>query len=245
MPRVFAIADLHLSFRGDKPMDRFGPVWVRHWEKVEQHWRERISTEDLVLMPGDHSWGLRLEDARQDLEFIQSLPGVKVLSRGNHDYWWQSLSKLRKAFPGLRFLQNDSVRFGDLAVCGTRGWDLRPVRGFADPHDEQIYVREVERLRLSIASMPEDAACRIAMIHYPPLLPGQKDTEFSRLLSDSGIQVCVYGHLHLANIDDESSGPPPKGFQGEYRGVRYYLVACDRLGMVPLEIPVLRTEVCS
>ncbi len=236
MARVFAIADLHLSLCGQKPMDRFGSVWERHPERIEAAWRERILPEDLVLLPGDLSWGMRVEDARIDLDFISALPGVKVLLRGNHDYWWQSLSKLRKAFPELHFLQNDAFSYAGVGVCGTRGWDLRPARGFDDPDDDKIYKREVERLKLSIQALPRTATRRIAMLHYPPLMPYQKDTEFSRLLSESDIELCVYGHLHLANIDDETSGPPAKPFEGEYRGVQYRIVACDRLNMVPLEL---------
>jgi hypothetical protein len=240
MARVFAIADLHLSLCGDKPMDRFGSVWERHPERIEANWRSLIQPDDLVLLPGDLSWGMRLEDAQIDLDFISALPGCKVLLRGNHDYWWQSLSKLRKAFPDLHFLQNDAFIYQDVGVCGTRGWDLRPAKGFQDPHDETIFKREVERLKLSIQAMGQKVRHRLAMLHYPPLLPHHKDTEFARLLTDSGIQTCVYGHLHLANIDDETSGPPPKPFEGEYRGVDYRIVACDRLNMVPL---LLRDEV--
>lgn len=236
MARVFAIADLHLSLGGQKPMDKFGSVWERHPERIEKNWRARVAEEDLVLLPGDLSWGMRIEDAKIDLDFIAALPGVKVLLRGNHDYWWQSLSKLRKAFPTLHFLQNDAFVFEDVGICGTRGWDLPPKQGFSDPDDEKIYKREVERLKLSIQALPKNISHRIAMLHYPPLLPKQKDTEFSRLLTDSGIQTCVYGHLHLANIDDETSGPPAKPFEGEHRGVRYHIVACDRLDMVPLEL---------
>lgn len=236
MARVFAIADLHLSLSGQKPMDRFGSVWKLHHQRVEENWRAMIGAQDLVLLPGDLSWGMRLEDAQIDLDFIAALPGCKVLLRGNHDYWWQSLSKLRKAFPALHFLQNDAFSFENVGVCGTRGWDLRPARGFEDEHDETIFKREVERLKLSIQALPKKAERRIAMLHYPPLLPHQKDTEFSRLLTESKIDLCVYGHLHLANIDDETSGPPARPFEGEYRGVLYRIVACDRLDMVPLEL---------
>lgn len=236
MARVFAIADLHLSLDGRKPMTRFGSVWERHAERIREHWLERITAQDLVLLPGDLSWGMRLEDAKIDLDFIAALPGVKVLLRGNHDYWWQSLKKLKSAFPGLHFLQNDAFSWEDVGVCGTRGWDLRPARGFEDPDDEKIYKREVERLKLSIQALPKSARHRIAMLHYPPLMPYLKDTDFSRLLAENDIRTCVYGHLHLANIDDETSGPPARPFEGEYRGVRYHIVACDRLNMAPLEL---------
>lgn len=227
--RCFAISDLHLSFNSNKPMDRFGEHWYKHWEKVERSWRERISDDDLVLLPGDHSWALKLEEAGEDLEFIQGLPGRKVLVRGNHDYWWQSLSKVRKRFPGLYFLQNDAVRFGAAAICGTRGWDLPPTDGFAEAEDEKIYRRELERLKLGLEALDRTADYRIAMLHYPPLFPYRRETEFTRLLQSYGVDICVYGHLH------RSGGHKP--FQGSQGGVNYYLVSCDMLDFEPLAIP--------
>jgi predicted phosphohydrolase len=226
--RCFAISDLHLSFSSDKPMDRFGPHWARHWEKVEQHWRAAIGEDDLVLLPGDHSWALKLEEADQDLQFIASLPGHKVLSKGNHDYWWQSLSKVRKRHPGLHFLQTDALRLGPAAICATRGWDLPPPDGFDDPQDEKIYLRELERLKLALQALDPAAPCRIAMLHYPPLFPYRRQTAFTDLLEQFRIDICVYGHLH--------GGHGHKPFTGRKGGVHYQLVACDILNFQPLSI---------
>ena len=223
--RCFAISDLHLSFNSNKPMDRFGEHWSRHWERIEQSWREQITPDDLVLMPGDHSWAMRLDEAQQDLDFISSLPGHKVLIRGNHDYWWQSLNKIRVRWPGLTFLQNDAATFGEASVCGTRGWNLPGRNGFADPEDEKIYKREVERLRLSVKALSPRARYRLAMLHYPPLLQNQKDTEFTRILSQAGVHICAYGHLHL------NHGIRP--VEGMHGGVEYHLVACDMLDFKP------------
>lgn len=227
--RCFAISDLHLSFVSEKPMDRFGPHWERHWEKVERSWRERITPDDLVLVPGDHSWALKLDEARQDLEWISQLPGHKVLVRGNHDYWWQSLGKVRKAFPGLTFLQNDAARFGDAALCGTRGWDLPGKNGFETEEDEKIYRREVERFKLALNSLDKTAPYRIALLHYPPLFPFRRESEFTQLMETHRIDICVYGHMH--------QGGGVKAFQGEQNGVHYYLVSCDMIGFEPIEIP--------
>ncbi|CAN0433557.1 unnamed protein product, partial [Phaeothamnion confervicola] len=117
--QCYAISDFHLSFRAEKPMDRFGSHWSNHWERIEEAWRAVITEDDLVLLPGDHSWAMKLDEADLDLGFIQSLPGHKVLCRGNHDYWWQSIGKVKAAFPGLHFLQNDAITIGDVALGGT------------------------------------------------------------------------------------------------------------------------------
>lgn len=227
--RCFAISDLHLSFTSNKPMDRFGDHWYKHWEKVEQSWRQLIGGDDLVLMPGDHSWALKLEEADQDLEFIQNLPGHKVLIRGNHDYWWQSIAKVRNRFPRLHFLQNDALRVGPATICGTRGWDLPGANGFEDPNDEKIYRRELERFKLALQAMDEQAPYRVAMLHYPPLFPYRRESEFTELLQAYRVDICVYGHLHRSN------GHKP--FQGQQAGVHYYLVSCDMIGFSPLSIP--------
>jgi predicted phosphohydrolase len=228
--RCFAISDLHLSFTSQKPMDRFGSHWSRHWEKVEKSWRERITEEDLVLLPGDHSWAMKLADCGPDLEFIQQLPGHKVLVRGNHDYWWQSLGKVRARFPGLTFLQNDAVRIGPATICGTRGWDLPGPSGFSpeQAEDEKIYRREIERFQLALQALDAQAPVRIAMLHYPPLFPYRRQSQFTQLLEQHRIDICVYGHLHRSN------GHKP--FQGQQNGVNYYLVSCDMLDFEPLAI---------
>lgn len=222
--RVFGISDLHLSMDGEKPMDKFGEHWTRHWERVEEHWRELITDDDLVLMPGDHSWALRLEDSERDFAFIRSLPGKKVLSKGNHDYWWQSLGKIRKRYPDLYFVQNDSVVFEPYAIGGTRGWNLPGADGFDDPQDEKIYKRELGRLQLALESLPE-GCLRIAMLHYPPLLSASP-TGFTELLEAAKVRLCVYGHMHL--------GGGLRPFEGEFGGVEYRLLSCDFLDFKPL-----------
>ncbi len=223
--RVFGISDFHLSLDGHKPMDLFGDHWTDHHLKIDQHWREMITEEDLVLLPGDHSWALRLKETTRDFNFIRSLPGHKVLCKGNHDYWWQSMSKIRKAFPDLYFVQNDAVQIDAFGICGTRGWNLPGQDGFEDPQDEKIYLRELQRLTLALQALPPQAETRIAMLHYPPLFPSYRNTEFTRLLEQAGIHLCVYGHLHLGG------GLNP--FEGEHNGVTYHLLSCDYLNFVP------------
>jgi predicted phosphohydrolase len=227
---LFAISDLHLSLSGAKPMDRFGEIWERHWEKVERHWRNLVGEQDVVLLPGDHSWAMRLEEARPDLEFIQSLPGRKILVRGNHDYWWHSIRQLRRAFPGLTFLQNDAILLDGVGICGTRGWLLPGSEGFAEAQDEKIYLREVERLRLSLSALPSGARHRVAMLHYPPLLPHLRDTGFTELLERYEVEICVYGHLHKTHRVNP--------FRGQHRGVSYYVVSCDLIDFCPLRLPL-------
>lgn len=222
--RVFGISDFHLSLDGHKPMDLFGGHWTDHHLKIEEHWNQAITEEDLVLMPGDHSWALRLNETEKDFGFIRSLPGHKVLCKGNHDYWWQSLSKVRNTFPDLYFVQNDAVTVGDYGVCGTRGWLLPGMDGFGDAQDEKIYKRELNRLELALKALPEGKR-RLAMLHYPPLFPSYKSTGFTRLLEEAEVEMCVYGHLHL--------GGTLNPFEGEHNGVTYHLLSCDYLNYVP------------
>ncbi len=139
--KVFAIGDLHLSGAVDKPMDVFGVAWDKHFLRIQTYWRERVATEDVVLIPGDISWAMHLDEAKPDLEFIANLPGEKILVRGNHDYWWNSLSKVRAALPPtIRALQNDSIRFDGVSIAGSRGWSCPGTSGFT-ASDEKIYER--------------------------------------------------------------------------------------------------------
>ncbi len=237
--RCFAISDLHLSLSGDKPMHLFGDHWYRHWEKIESHWRNLISEQDLVLLPGDHSWAMNLDEAQPDLEFIASLPGIKVLSKGNHDYWWSSISKLRKRFPALHFIQNDALIFEDIGICGTRGWSLPGPHGFEEEHDEKIYRREIERLKMSIKALSPHARVRIAMLHYPPLLNDRTVTDFTRILEEGRIDYCVYGHLHLEKQQTSKRFTPVKG---TINNVHYELVSCDYLEFRPLELSGISSD---
>lgn len=233
--RVFAISDLHLSGAVDKPMDVFGDVWEDHANRIASQWDSSVGDSDLILIPGDISWAMTLEEAAPDLAWIASRPGLKVMIKGNHDYWWSSISKVRRALPENLFaVQNDSMAFGRFVVCGTRGWILPSSPDFQE-HDRKIHEREALRLQMSLESASERvrevesrqemSAIRLAMIHYPPILDGQRESEFTRLLEDYGVAHCVYGHLHGEGIST--------GFCGIEDSVRYSLVSADYLGFKP------------
>ena len=218
---VFAISDLHLPARV-KPMDVFGEQWKDHFARIRQDWLARVRPDDLVLLPGDLSWAMRLEEAVEDLNSIAALPGTKILLRGNHDYWWSAIGRVRRALgDGAYALQNDSVLFGGRLYAGTRGWTI-PAPDAPEDDDTRIYLRERMRLEMSLKhARARDAGAPItAMMHYPPLtdeLPG-----FSDILEAYGVEDCVYGHLHGAGLHG--------AVRGERRGVRYHQVSCDGLG---------------
>lgn len=231
--RIFALSDFHLSLSGEKPMDKFGNHWLNHPERIRETCRELITDEDLFLIPGDHSWGLRLDDAEEDLRFIESLPGIKVLCRGNHDYWWQGIGKVRERFPGLIFLQNDAVDINEeVSCCGTRGWSLPSCPGYSASKDEKYLNREVQRLKMSLAKLNPNAKLKIALIHYPPLFSNDLDTPFSEALAEAGVDLCVYGHIHLSS----SGRLDVSCLNGAHRKVLYQLVSADTLEFTPWEL---------
>ena len=228
---LFAIGDLHLSGGSDKPMDIFGPQWDRHFLKIRENWERLVRPEDTVLIPGDISWAMRLEDAVPDLEAIGELPGRKILIKGNHDYWWNSVSRVRRALPeGMTALQYDAADAGGAVVCGTRGWLIPGEENPLSPEDEKIYLREAQRLEMSLDAAAKIAEGRplIVMMHYPPLTTGCRETLFTKLIEERGAETVVYGHLHGEGIRS--------GFSGEQGGTRYRLVSCDSLGFAPERI---------
>ena len=225
--RVFAIADLHLAFVTPKPMTVFGPQWTGHPEAIFERWREVVREDDLVLLPGDLSWAMRLGDALQDLAPVAELPGTKVLLRGNHDYWWPTISRLRSALPpGMLAVQNDALRVGNIIVCGTRGW-LTPGAEAFGPGDARIYAREAERLRLSLDAarkLSDDATQTLLMLHYPPTGPQFLPTAFTDLIDEYRPDQVLYGHLH---------GLPLERSLQSWHGIPAHLVAADVLKFRP------------
>lgn len=216
---VYAISDLHLPARV-KPMDVFGDHWKNHFERIQADWRARVGEEDVVLLPGDLSWAMRLEEALEDLNSIAALPGVKLLLRGNHDYWWSSIGRVRRALgENMYALQNDSVLIGGRLYAGSRGWTIPSGEDAQD--DVHIYNRERMRLEMSLKNArAKDADAPITvMMHYPPLT--EELAGFSDILEAYGVQDCVYGHLHGAGLYG--------AVRGERRGVRYHQVSCDGL----------------
>jgi len=227
--RVFAIADPHLSKAQPKPMTIFGERWAGHPEAFFRGWLEVVGEGDLVLIPGDISWAMRLEDALVDLRDIAALPGKKVLLRGNHDYWWPSIGKLRQALPeGMFALQNDALRFGRVVVAGTRGWVTPGSVGF-DEQDERVYQRELERLRLSLRAaqkLREDCDKLVVMLHYPPTNLRLEPSGFTELLKEASPDALVFGHLHGLQQGDAR-------VMGELGDVAVHFVAADALNFRP------------
>ena len=226
--KIFAVADTHLSLADPKPMDIFGSRWENHCYKLAENWRERVTPEDWVLICGDISWAMHLEDARPDLEFLGKLTGQKIIVRGNHDYWWKSISKVRAELPaGMYALQNDFISLGDIAVCGTRGWTMP--NGQMTPEDEKVYRREILRAKMSFEKASRAGFTKmIFMMHYPPFNNGRLDTEFGELFKEYSPAACVYGHLH--GHDHRHA------FEGTINGTRFHFVSVDFTGFSPLEI---------
>ncbi len=225
--KLFAIGDLHLPGGQEKPMDVFGRQWTDHPQIIRTAWQEVVAPADWVLVPGDISWAMHLEEARDDLAFLGNLPGRIVILRGNHDYWWHGIGKVRQALPpNVTALQNDCVMLNDdCAVCGTRGWEL-PDSATNTPQDEKIYEREVIRLEMSLQAARRAGAERLfAMLHFPPADSDGRATDFTRLLEQYCVEKCVYGHLHAAAVQ--------RALRGTCRGVFYQLVSCDALGFTP------------
>ena len=220
---IYAIADLHLPGGDIKPMDVFGAHWANHFERISEDWRSRVTEEDIVLLPGDLSWAMSLTDAKQDLNAIGELPGRKVILRGNHDYWWSGIGRVRDALPaGMYAVQNDCVCLDDVLICGTRGWTLPGEQTNAD--DMKIYQRELLRLNMTLMQARRISKDKpiVCMMHFPPLTDSVRDTEFVDLLEQYNVADVVYGHLHGAGLKI--------AFKGEHRGIRFHLVSCDGLG---------------
>lgn len=240
---IYAIGDPHLGTAVDKPMDIFGPLWAGHPGRMLMAWEATVAQSDIVLVPGDISWGMTLSEAEPDLLALDALPGQKLMIQGNHDYWWESLKRMR-ALPltCTTFIQNDAVLLpegaipdveGPVAVAGTRGWITPADRSWGEDeeHNLKIYQREIGRLKLSLETGRKLGAKHfIAMLHYPPVAEDHQSTGFTDLLeSFGGVLLCVYGHLH-------GPGAQNRAFQGEHNGVQYKLVACDGIDFTPVRV---------
>ncbi|GAB6168117.1 metallophosphoesterase [Clostridium carnis] len=222
---LYAISDLHLAFTTDKPMDIFGEKWLKHDEKIKNNWIEKINEEDMILIAGDISWSMRAEESKIDLDWIEALPGKKIISKGNHDYWWGSISKLNKMYENTKFLQNNFYTYKDYAICGSRGWICEGTERFT-AKDKKIHDRELIRLRLSLdAAKAAGFKKIIVMIHYPPTNEKQENSAFTELFKEYKVEKVIYGHLHgpsLANV-----------LNGEKDGIEYIMTACDFINFNP------------
>jgi len=247
---IFAIADLHLSFSTpNKSMEIFGPIWKDYEKKIEENWKKNISTDDLVLIAGDISWAMKLKDALIDLEWLHNLPGKKIIIKGNHDYWWPTFSKLQKALPpSIDFIQNNAITIGDISIAGARLWDSQEfsfndyINFIYNPKErksleektqlelnQKIYLREVERLKLSLNQMDKKAKTKIVMTHYPPISADLIDSQVSKLFDENHIDISVFGHLH--NVKEDIKKP-----FGKKNNTNYLLTSSDYLRFNPLKI---------
>lgn len=245
---IWAIADLHLSFGvPSKTMEAFGEAWKNYSVRIEENWRRLVKPEDIVLIPGDISWAIKWDDALVDLRWIDSLPGTKVLLKGNHDYWWSSIKKMQKDLPkSLHLIQNNSFTHQGITIGGSRLWDT-PEYHFNDHIEyienplakeketniqeelaEDIFKRELVRLRLSLETLDPKAHTRIAMTHYPPIGPNMQESAASKILEEFRIQYVVFGHLH--NLKKGSK------LFGEKNGIKYLFAAADFLKFVPIQV---------
>ncbi len=227
---LFAIADLHLPLGIDKPMDIFGKKWENYVERLEENWQSVIKEDDTVILAGDFSWATYLEESKNDFEFLNKLNGKKIMLRGNHDYWWTTLNKMKEFliynnFSNIEFLQNNSIEYENYSICGSRGW-LNPTNTLSE-ENQKIYDREIIRMELSLkeAKNPDNI---IAVMHYPPISKDFRNTDAIKLLEKYGVKKCIYGHIHSSNLKNV--------FEGEHNGIEYNLISADYREFMPIKI---------
>lgn len=222
---LFVIGDTHLSFGSSKPMDVF-EGWSGFEEKLERNWRARVRPEDTVVIAGDFSWAMSLEEAAADFRFLHALPGRKLLIKGNHDYWWTTVSKMdaftaANGWSNIFFINNNAYAAGGIAVCGTRGWLMEE----NTPQDTKMILREAGRLRASVLAAKQLGGEPVAFLHYPPVGPAGVCAPILSVLESEGVKRCFYGHLHAASV--------ARAVTGFYGGIRFSLVSSDFLGFCP------------
>ncbi len=218
--KIFAISDLHISTDGTKPMEVFGKRWDGYLDKIKADWNEKVTEEDAVLIAGDLSWAMKLDDAVKDLNVISDLKGKKIIIKGNHDYWWNAIGRVRSALgDSFAVLQNDSVKIGDYVFCGSRGWTLENP---SSEQDQKLVLREVERFRLALKDAEkkrEEGDKLICLIHYPPFDLNRNSSPFTELFEQYKVDAVVYGHLHGKDCKAE--------LLVNKNGIKYYLTSCD------------------
>ncbi len=225
---LYTIGDLHLSLSGEKPMERFGEVWRDHPQKLLEGF-QNLNSEDLTVLCGDLSWAMSLQGAREDFAFIQALPGKKLILKGNHDYWWTTVTKTscffaENGFDSLDILHNNAREYGEYALCGTRGWFFEEER--STEHDRKMLLRELQRLECSLKAGGDRK--KIVFLHYPPIFQSYRCEEILRLLQEYRVERCYYGHIHGRGI--------PLAFNGRYGFTEFRLVSADCLNFQPLRI---------
>ena len=222
--KIFAISDLHISTNTNKPMDVFGGNWVNYLDKIFDDWKLNVTDDDVVLIGGDISWAMSIEDAKLDLSLLDGLSGRKVLIKGNHDYWWSGIGKVRDILPkNFYALQNDAIRIDGTVICGSRLWSVPGSPDFKES-DNKIYLREAERLKLSLkdaCKLKREGDKLIALVHYPPFNVRREDSLFTKIFEENGVDAVVYGHLHGKNVRSDKLVVK--------NGVKYYLTSCDQI----------------
>lgn len=232
--KIFAISDLHLSFEVNKPMDIFGGLWLNHTKTLEENWQQVVGKDDLVLVAGDLSWAMNIEDTKQDFEYLEKLNGQKIIIRGNHEYWWKSISAVREILPpSVKALQNDAIKIDNVVVTGTRGWYVPENEN--DPkmtaENKKVFDREVIRLELCLAAadkLRKDGDKLICMMHFPPFNHKREENQFTRLFEKYKVDTVIYAHLH------KSRGGYP--LRATINGIDYYLTSADLIEMKPIQI---------
>ena len=232
---IYVIGDLHLSFSTDKPMDIFGNNWENHAEKIKENWIKQVNEDDTVILPGDFSWATYLEETYKDFEFLSSLPGKKILSKGNHDYWWTTVTSMKRFlkdnnFNNIDFLYNNAFLVEDKIIVGTRGW----LNTWKSQENYKILKRENDRLKLSINDGKKkfgDDKEMIAFIHYPPFYKESEvpeEIDFTKTLKKYNIKKCYYAHLHGESHKDAQ--------EGVFDDIEFKLISSDYLNFDLLKI---------
>ena len=230
---LYTISDLHLPIGINKPMDIFGGRWTNYVERLKTNWNNIITPEDTVVIGGDFSWATYLEESKPDFDFLEKLPGKKIILKGNHDYWWETMSKLNKfikenGYNSVSFLQNNSFMYKDIAICGTRGWSYIGA-GDASDEDKKIYERELGRLKLSIEHAKQKNPKEIiAFFHYPPIGLDFAQNGFTQIMKSNNVKLCCYGHIHNARYKNV--------VENEHDGIKYMLVSCDYREFLPVKL---------
>lgn len=226
---LFVLGDTHLSFGvPDKPMDIFHG-WEHYQALLEENWCRLIHPEDTVVLAGDISWGMTLEEARADFAFLQNLPGQKIILKGNHDYWWNSMKKMtgffeENGFDTLHILHNNFYAYGEYAICGTRGWVNMP----GEASDAKVLAREQQRLKVSLEAAVKQGLVPIVFLHYPPIFWSNRNEPMLALLKEFSVEHCYYGHLH-----GKSHNRATRGLED---GITYHLISGDFLQFVPEKV---------
>ncbi|MBR6872207.1 MAG: metallophosphoesterase [Ruminococcus sp.] len=226
---LFVIADLHLPLSVEKPMDIFSG-WTDYVSRLEENWKRLVAPEDTVVIPGDVSWAMGISESYNDMRFINELPGTKILMKGNHDYWWDTVTKMKRffddnGFDTLKIVHNNCYQYEDIGICGSRGW----INDTGCPADAKVIAREAMRLEASVSDAERQGLRPVVFLHYPPVYSGDVNEPIFEVLKRHGIKLCFYGHLHGRKAHQNA-------VIGEYNGVMLKLISADYLQFSPLNI---------